>query len=104
RIGPSCRSLHRDFLLRAIGDHLGAAGELVAEPPVTPWRNDLQLGGKRRGGQFEADLVVALARRAMGQSIGLLLAGHFDHSLGDQWPRNAGTEKILTLIHRPRLD
>ena len=93
-----------DFLLRAVGDHLGAARELVPEPGVAPGGDHLQLGREASSGQFEADLVVAFARGAVGEGFGLFFPGDFNHALGDEWPGDAGAEEVLALIDRARLD
>ena len=61
--------LHRNLLRFAIRDHLRAAGKLLAIPLLPPRRDDLQLRRERGGGQFEAHLVVALARRAVRDGV-----------------------------------
>ena len=88
----------------AVGDHLGAAGELVPEPGVAPRGDDLQLGREAGGGQLEADLVVAFAGGAVGHGLGLFLRGDLDHALGDERPGDAGAQEILALVDRAGLD
>ena len=88
----------------AVGDHLGAAGELVPEPGVAPGGDDLQLRREAGGGQLEPDLVVAFAGGAVGDGLRLFLRGDFDHALGDERPGDAGAQEILALIDCARLD
>ena len=71
------------LLLLAVGDHLRAAGELLAEALLPPRGDDLQLRRERGGGQLEAHLVVALAGGAVGDGIGAFRLGDLDHALGD---------------------
>jgi hypothetical protein len=72
---------HRDLVLFGEGDQRGAAGQI----PFAPRRDHLDVGVQRIGRQFEPDLVVALAGRAMGDGIG---AG-FARSRSGAW-RSAG--------------
>ena len=95
--------LDRDFFGHAVVDHLLAAGELVAEILVPPRRNHLEVGRERGGGQLEPHLVVALAGGAVGDGLCPVLAGDLHHALGDQRPRNAGAEEILSLVNRAGL-
>ena len=91
-------------LLLAVGDHLGAARELVAEPGVAPGGDDLQFGREAGGGQLEADLVVAFAGGAVGDGLGLFLPGNLNHALGDERAGDAGAQEILALIDRAGLE
>ncbi len=68
------------------------------EFPVAPRGDDLEVGSESGEGQLEADLVVALAGRAMGDGIGVFKPGDFDLTLGDQRAGDAGAEEILVLI------
>ena len=61
--------------------------------------DDLQVGGERLEGDVEADLVVALAGAAVGDGLGLVLAGGIDHQLGDERPAQRGGQRILALVH-----
>ena len=51
----------RNLVLFGKVDQLGPA----AQVPFAPWGDDLNLGVERVGGQFETDLVVALAGGAV---------------------------------------
>ena len=93
-----------DFLFRAILDHLGAARKLLPEGRVAPGRDHLQFGREGGGGEFESDLVIALAGGAVGDVLRLFLSRDLDHPLRDQWPRDARAEEILVLVNRPCLD
>ena len=53
--------------------------------------------------ELEADLVVALARRAVRDGVGFFQPRDFDHALGNERPRDAGAEKVLALVNRTRL-
>ena len=64
------------------------------------WRS----GARDGGGQFEADLVVAFAGGAVGDGLGLFLAGDVDHALGDEGPGDAGAEEILVFVDGAGLD
>src|SRR5579862_5893132 len=107
-------AIHRIRLLRRGGDgdvvllrerdHLRAARELAAEPLLPPRRDDLQFRRQRRRRQFEANLVVALARGAVGHRVRLFLAGYLDHPLGDERAGDAGAEVILVLVKSVRLE
>ena len=60
----------------------------------------LRPGFERVGGQLEADLVVALAGRAMGDGVGAGLLGDLDEVLGDHRAGDRGAEQVLALIER----
>ena len=106
-------AIHRIRLLRAggdghsvglgVGDHLGAAGEFRAEAGVAPRGDDFEFRREGGGGEFETDLVVALAGGSVGDGGGTFLAGDLDHALGDERARDAGSQEILPLINRPSL-
>ena len=70
------------------------------ECPVggTPWRDELDCGIQRVCGEFEADLVVALAGRAVADVLGAFLAGDFHEVLGDQGARNGGAQQVHVLV------
>ena len=68
------------------------------ERPVAPRRDDLDVGVQRIGGQLEADLVVALAGRAVGDGVGAGFLRDLDQVLGDQRPGDRGAEQIEALI------
>src|SRR6266545_4703177 len=55
--------LHRDVLRLHVREEVFAALEL----PLTPRRDDLQVGAESGVGEFEADLVVTLPRAALGE-------------------------------------
>ena len=70
------------------------------ERPVAPWRDDLDVGVERIGRQLEADLVVALAGRAMRDRVGARFPGDLDQVLGDQRPGDRRAEQIEPFILR----
>ena len=71
-----------------------AAGQL----PLTPRRDDLDVGLQRIIAELEANLVVALAGRAMCHRIGSDLFGNLDLPLRDQRPRDRRAQQILAFI------
>src|SRR5262245_60269533 len=81
---------------------LGELDQLAArfEFPFPPWRDHLDVGIERIVSEFEAHLIVALAGRAMSDSIGAGLPRDLDLTLGDEWPRDRGAEQVDALIER----
>ena len=72
---------------------------LGARPlPLAHWRDDLQFGGERLEGDVEADLVVALARAAVGDRGGAVIARDAHHELGDQWAAQGRRQRVLPLV------
>jgi hypothetical protein len=69
-------------------------------PIQPPGRDDLDVGVQRIGRQFEPDLVVALAGRAVADGIGAGLGRDLDQTLGDQRPRDGGAEQVEPLVER----
>lgn len=67
----------RDLVLFCKGEQFRAA----LERPVAPRCDDLDVGVEGIGGEFETDLVVALAGRTMGDRIRARLAGDIDQML-----------------------
>jgi hypothetical protein len=92
------------FLLFAVGDHLGAAGELGAEAFVAPRGDDFDFRGQRGGGELKTDLVVAFAGGAVGDKAGFFSLGDLDHALGDERAGDAGAEEVLAFINGSGLD
>ena len=86
-----------------IGDHFGAAGKFFAEARIPPRGDNLDFWSESRSCEFEANLIVTLARGPVGYSRCPLGAGDLDHALRDERARNACAEKILSLINRPGL-
>ena len=80
----------RDLVLLGEFEEMGAA----LERPVAPGRDDLDVGVQRIGGQFEADLVIALAGRAVRDGVGAGLGGDLDQVLGDQRAGDRGAEQV----------
>ncbi len=79
---------NRDLVLFGVFEESGARGQV----PFAPWRDNLDAGVERIIAEFEADLIVALAGRTVGDGVGADLAGDLDLSFGDQRPRNRGAE------------
>ena len=68
--------------------------------PLAPRRNHLDVGHQRIGAEFEAHLVVALARGPVGDGVGADLAGDFDHALGDQRPGDRSAKQVFAFVDR----
>ena len=49
--------------------------------------------------QLKPDLIITLTGRTMGDRLGTCLVGNVYQTLGYQRPRDAGTQKILTLVN-----
>ena len=93
---PRLSLVDRDLVLFGEFQQLGAAGQV----PFAPGGDDRHVGLQRVIGELEANLVVALAGRAMGDRIGADLFGDLDLALGDQRAGDRGAEQILALIER----
>ena len=79
-------------------DQARAAGEI----PFAPRRDHLDVGRERVIAEFEADLIVALAGRAVADRVGADQLGDLDLALGDQRPGDAGAEQVQPFVHRVR--
>src|SRR5580658_8181642 len=91
-----------NFLLAGVGNHVGAAYERPIGTP--PRRDDLQVRRESRERQLEAHLVVALAGRAMRDSVGAFRARNLDQFLGDNRPRDRGAEQVVALVDGARAE
>ncbi len=72
------------------------------EGPLPPGRHDPDRRVQRIIGQLEADLVVALAGRAVRHRVGADLLGDLDLLLGDQRAGDRGAEQVDALVERVR--
>ena len=86
----------RDLVLFGELDQPRARGEV----PFAPRCDHRHVGLERVIGQLEANLVVALAGRAVRHRIGADLLGDLDLLLGDQRARDRRAEQILSLVDR----
>ena len=86
----------RDLARARVLDQLAARVQI----PFAPGRDHLDPGIEGIGAQLEADLIVALAGRAMGDGVGADLMGDLDQPLGDQRPGDRGAEQIGALVQR----
>ena len=87
---------HRDLVLLGIVDQAGPAGQV----PFAPRGDDPDVRLEGEIGQLEADLVVALAGRAVGDRVGAGLVRDLDLAFGDQRPGDRGAEQVGPLIDR----
>ena len=74
-----------DVGLGGVVEEIGTALEAVVELGVAPWSNDLDGGLESIKGEFEADLVVALAGAAVRDGEAALLLCHGNLSAGNDW-------------------
>ena len=86
----------RDAVLLRVFDEVHAAREI----PLAPRGDDLDVRLHRIGGQLEADLVVALAGRAVADRVGAFGAGDFDQALADQGTGDGGAEQVVAFVDR----
>ena len=66
--------------------------------PLAPRRDDLDVRFERVIGEFEPDLIIALAGRAVADGVGADLARDFDLPLGNQRPRDGRAKQIEPFI------
>jgi hypothetical protein len=85
--------LHVDFdaVLLGIGHQLFAGHQI----PLAPRGDDLDARLQRVGTELEANLVVALAGRAMADGIGTGFIDDLDQALGDQRTGDGGAQQVL---------
>ena len=87
----------------AIVDHLSTTWKLFAEALLAPRGDHLEIGREGRRRQLEAHLIIPLPCGTMGNGISPLRACDLHHALGDEWTRDAGSKKVLPLVHGSRL-
>ncbi len=97
-------SFNRDVVGLGVGDHFGAAGELFAEFCVAPWGDAFDVRREGGSGEFKTDLVVAFSGGAVGDGIGSLGDGDFDHVCGDAGAGDGSAEQVAAFIDRASLD
>ena len=69
-----------------------------ADVPFPPGRDDLEAGVQGHVGEFEAHLVVSLARGAVGHRVRALLVGDVHLMLGDEGPGDGRAQQVLALV------
>ena len=74
------------------------------EVPLPPRGDHADVGIERIGAEFETHLVVALARGAVGDSLGAGLRGDLDEPLGDERSRDARAQQVLALVDGVRAE
>ncbi len=77
-------------------EQLGARGQLHSAPR----RDHLDVGLQRVIGEFEPDLVVALAGGAVADRVGAVFSARSNLMLGDQRTRDRGAQQVLALVER----
>ncbi len=73
-----------DLVLFGKFQQFGARAQL----PFTPGRDHHDFRVQRIGRQFEPNLVIALAGRAVGHGVGAMFSSQFNQTLGNQRTRN----------------
>ena len=74
------------------------------EAPLSPRRDDLDVGRQGIVRELEAHLIVSLARRTVADRIGMLHERYLHLPFRDQGPRDGSPEEIGTLVDGIRLD
>ena len=79
---------------------LGCVGYLIVacHAPLTYWRNDFQVGGKRLNRDIEAHLVIALTSAAMCYTYSSLCTRYLNQEACDQRTSQSGRKRILPLV------
>src|SRR4029079_6113245 len=70
------------------------------EAPLAPRRDDPDPRAKVVRGELEANLVVALAGRAVRDRVGALGIGRFPQPAADARARQVGAHQVLTRVER----
>ena len=81
-------------MFRGVGHEFRARCQV----PLTPWRDDLDVGAQRVIAKFETYLVIALAGGAVRHGVGANLVGDLDLALGDQRARDRRAEQVLAFV------
>ena len=89
------RHRHRDVVALRELDQRASRGEL----PLAPRRDHAEVGCQGGVGQLEADLVVPLPCRTVGDRVRPLRRGDLQLGLGDERARDGGPEEIGALVH-----
>ena len=93
-VGLGLRDRHGDAVLPGIGD-FGVPGRQV---PLPDGGDDPERRIEGHDGDVEADLVVALARRAVGDGPGAVAVGGPDEVLGDEGAPEGRGEEVFSLV------
>ncbi len=104
---PEVAVAAEEVLLRLVDRHAVLPGVVEgvlagADRPLPPRRDHLEVRGEGAVGDLEAHLVVALAGGAVGERVGLLLDGHLDLVVGEEWAREGGAEEVAVLVDGAR--
>jgi hypothetical protein len=98
-VDPFHRRLDRHIVLRSIVQGIAPA----TNGPFAPRRNDAQPWVERHDGQLEANLVVALAGRAVGDSVRTFQLGNLNHPPGNQRACKRSPQQIFAFVDGPSL-
>jgi hypothetical protein len=85
-------------------EEVRAAAEAVLEGGVAPGHDGLERGVERGEGELEADLVVALARRAVRDELAAHLVRDLDGAARDAGAREGGPHELKVFVNAIRLD
>ena len=88
--------LHRNVVLVRVGNGVFAGIDV----PFAPGSNDLDTGRNCFVSQFKTDLIIALTRAAVRETIGTECQSNFRLALGDDGPRHGSAEEIGVFVNR----
>ena len=85
-------------LFGSVGEKSLTSRETGVEFGKTPWGNDFDVRFESIVGQFETDLIVALAGTAVGDGLAAFFFGDFDLATGNYGAGERSSEEIYTLL------
>src|SRR2546430_2519137 len=88
--------LDRDVVLLRVGNGVFPGIDV----PFAPGSNDLDTGRNGFVSQFKTDLIIALTRAAVRETIGTERPSNFRLALGDDGPRHGSAEEIGVFVNR----
>ena len=91
---------NRNLVLLSKINQLCAAGQI----PLPPRRDHLDVGVKCIASKFKTHLVIALARRPVGHSIGTNFFSNLDKALGNKRPCDRGSKQVKAFINSVRAE
>jgi hypothetical protein len=94
-LGGGC--LHRNVVCGGVGDSVLAG----ANVPRSPGSDNGEVRRQRLVGQFEADLIVALAGATVGDRVGAFEEGDLNLVLGDDRARHRRAQQVFPLVDCP---
>ena len=87
---------NRDAVLLRVRDTVFAPLQI----PLAPGGDNFDIGVEGVRGEFEAHLVVALARRAVRHRVRAFALSDLDHALGDERAGERGAQEVVAFVRR----